>query len=89
VRKRYVARGMVQGVGFRWFVRDAAAKLSVTGWVRNLGDGSVELEAQAGENTLTAFEAEVKNEHPWAHVSELQTQVIAPVEREAGFDIRT
>lgn len=37
-----VVRGRVQGVGFRWFVRDTAAARDVTGWVRNRADGAVE-----------------------------------------------
>lgn len=41
---RVVVRGRVQGVGFRWFVRDAATAHAVTGWVRNLRDGAVEAE---------------------------------------------
>lgn len=80
---------MVQGVGFRWFVRDAAAKLSITGWVRNRNDGSVELEAQAGKNDLALFEAEIKNGHPWARVSGLEVQTVAPVWRDTEFEIRT
>lgn len=47
---RAVVVGRVQGVGFRWFVRQEARRLGVAGWVRNLSDGSVELET-AGEDT--------------------------------------
>lgn len=49
-RVRAVVVGRVQGVGFRWFVRQEARRLGVAGWVRNRADGSVELET-AGEAT--------------------------------------
>ncbi len=39
-------RGIVQGVGFRYFTRESAAGLELTGWVRNKMDGSVELVAE-------------------------------------------
>ena len=51
---RVVVRGKVQGVGFRWFVREAARRAELAGWVRNLPDGSVALEA-AGTPEGIAF----------------------------------
>jgi acylphosphatase len=47
--------GNVQGVGFRWSVRHAAKGFDVTGWVRNLPDGRVELQANGGEKEVRAF----------------------------------
>ncbi|MFH1062437.1 MAG: acylphosphatase [Candidatus Omnitrophota bacterium] len=47
--------GMVQGVGFRYQVRTIAAGCKVTGWVRNLVDGRVELVAEGAKETLENF----------------------------------
>ena len=47
--------GNVQGVGFRWTVRHAAKGFDVTGWVRNLQDGRVELQVTGEEDEVRAF----------------------------------
>ena len=45
-------RGMVQGVGFRWFVQREAARLGLDGWVANQVDGSVEVVAEGPDAAL-------------------------------------
>jgi len=45
IAKRYLIRGRVQGVGYRYFAQRAAADLQVTGYARNLDDGRVEVYA--------------------------------------------
>jgi acylphosphatase len=52
--------GRVQGVGFREALREEAARLGLTGWVRNRADGSVEALAQGSQEALAALLA-------WAH----------------------
>jgi acylphosphatase len=47
-----VVSGMVQGVGFRYFVRQHATQLGLTGWVRNLPNGDVELEAEGVRESI-------------------------------------
>jgi len=51
--------GKVQGVGFRLGAREAAGDLGVTGWVRNLSDGRVEISVEAKEDTLKDFLARI------------------------------
>lgn len=47
--------GGVQGVGFRWFVRDAAQRLDLRGWVANEADGSVRCVAEGPRTSLEAL----------------------------------
>jgi acylphosphatase len=51
--------GHVQGVGFRYFVRESAGILAITGWVRNLHDGRVELVAEGERDVLEKLLEEV------------------------------
>jgi acylphosphatase len=44
--------GQVQGVGFRWFVREEARRLGLSGWVTNLPNGDVEVEAGGERSSL-------------------------------------
>ena len=48
-------KGRVQGVGFRYHTQNAASKYGIKGWVKNIPDGSVEIEAQAPEKNLELF----------------------------------
>ena len=51
--------GRVQGIGFRYTVREIADSLAVCGWVKNLDDGRVEVTAEADEEVLHKFIAQV------------------------------
>ena len=53
--RRFLVRGRVQGVGFRWFVEREARLLGVAGWVRNNSDGAVEVFAQGTREQLSAL----------------------------------
>ncbi|HSR46454.1 MAG TPA: acylphosphatase [Anaerolineales bacterium] len=60
--------GLVQGVGFRYYVRDTAARLGATGWVRNRTDGRVEIVAEAEPSVLSNLEAQVRRGPPASRV---------------------
>jgi acylphosphatase len=56
VTARFLVYGMVQGVGFRWFVARHARGLGLTGYARNLADGSVEVVVDGPEDSLPELE---------------------------------
>jgi len=84
---RYLARGRVQGVGFRYFALKVAEELRVTGFVRNLPDGSVEVVAEAAESVLAQFEEKLRNGPSFGRVEHLDR---LPIEErgDTGFQIR-
>ncbi len=57
---RVLYSGQVQGVGFRYTVRTVATGFEVTGWVRNLPDGGVELIAEGAKDELDAFRQAIR-----------------------------
>ena len=63
--------GRVQGVGFRWFVREKARRLGLSGWVRNLPDGSVEVVAAGEGGQLDLLKEELRRGPPGAVVDGL------------------
>lgn len=76
----YVAvRGRVQGVGFRWFVRERARALGLTGWVRNRPDGSVEVLAFGDDTALQRLRALLRSGPTGAHVSDIEDQPESPL----------
>ncbi len=58
--RRFVVRGRVQGVGFRWFVEREARTLGINGWVRNNPDGSVEVLAMGTAEQLLALRGKLQ-----------------------------
>ena len=68
IARRFVINGRVQGVGFRWFTKDAAMREGVTGWVRNLPDGRVEALAEGDPDAVTRLEQALQTGPPGARV---------------------
>ena len=58
--RRFVVRGRVQGVGFRWFVEREAHMLGIAGWVRNNHDGGVEILAQGTRDQLAGLHSRLR-----------------------------
>jgi acylphosphatase len=85
--KRYLVRGRVQGVGFRWFVEREAHILGIAGWVRNNHDGSVEVLAQGTREQLSGLHARLRDGPPAARVDEVEISETKPAEGLNSFRI--
>lgn len=69
--RRYYVSGIVQGVGFRFFVERAANRLGIAGYVKNLRDGRVEVYAIGQPERLRTLKAELARGPRMASVSEV------------------
>lgn len=80
--------GRVQGVGFRWTVRNIAKGFDVTGWVRNLLDGRVEMQVNGDANEVRAFLDGIKQSEVGSYIrKQTENKLEKPVEAN-GFEIR-
>jgi acylphosphatase len=69
--KHYLVRGRVQGVGYRYFALEAAERLGVRGYARNLPTGEVEVHAEADEATLEMFKRALESGPRMARVTQV------------------
>lgn len=79
--------GKVQGVGFRFYTQKKAVELKIDGFVKNMRDGSVYIEAEATEVPLDRFIQWVRQGPDWARVDDMSIQE-KPVEGFKGFHIK-
>src|SRR5207244_6734696 len=77
--RRFIVRGRVQGVGFRWFVEREAHTLGISGWVRNNGDGSVEVLAMGTRDQLSGLRSRLREGPRAARVDDVQESEARPV----------
>lgn len=87
VRRRYRFSGLVQGVGFRWEAKMLAARLGLTGWARNEGDGTVTVELQGGEPSVREF-LRAMREVPRFDITEVEARELPVSEGETAFSVR-
>ena len=80
--------GNVQGVGFRWSVRHVAKGFDVTGSVRNLRDGRVELQASGDEEEVRAFLEAILQSELRAHIKKHSETPLLNPPAFRGFEIR-
>jgi acylphosphatase len=78
--------GRVQGVGFRYSVKELARGFEITGWVRNLRDGRVELQVCGQENEVIEFLEEILKSHLKGHIKRREVHSIESFQAK-GFEI--
>lgn len=87
-RIRAIISGTVQGVFYRASAQNEAKKLGLTGYVRNLPDGTVELEAQGESNDVDLLLEWCRQGPPDSEVTRITSEVIARVPGDGVFEIR-
>jgi acylphosphatase len=87
-RYAIIVDGRVQGVGFRYRVVVLATDHHLTGWVRNLNNGMVELEVQGEETDLAAFLSGLRKNDRFIRIDDYSVKSIQPHSGETGFHVR-
>jgi acylphosphatase len=86
--RQFVVTGRVQGVGFRFFARDVAAREGLHGWIRNRDDGGVEISAEGEVESLDRFERRIRQGPRGARVEQVEVSDLGPTGSDTGFEIR-
>ncbi|MGA9039391.1 MAG: acylphosphatase [Terriglobales bacterium] len=85
--RRFLVRGRVQGVGFRWFVEREAHILGIAGWVRNNEDSSVEVLAMGSRDQLIGLRSRLQQGPRAARVDHIEESDAKPVSGLTTFRI--
>ena len=88
IARQIFYEGRVQGVGFRYTVRNIATGYEVTGWIKNLPDGRVEMQAAGEESELREFLEAVKESELNAHIRMVSEHSVPHFTDVKGFEIR-
>ena len=86
IRRHYIFYGWVQGVGFRYRAYHAAHRFGVTGWVRNLPDGTVEMELEGTEADIDEVILTIER-GDWIRIDNVRIEDI-PLEGDSSFRYR-
>ncbi|MFY9553992.1 MAG: acylphosphatase [Blastocatellia bacterium] len=86
IARRFIVRGRVQGVGFRYFAIRAARETGVVGTVRNVPDGTVEAIAEGSPAEVDAFRAALEQGPSYARVDHVDEIELASTGGYTSFD---
>jgi acylphosphatase len=78
IARRFLVRGRVQRVGFRYFAEEMARIEGINGFVRNLPDGRVEVLAEGDAESVVRFERAIRRGPTGARVDDIETESLDP-----------
>ena len=87
VARKFVIRGDVQGVGYRFFAQRAAARHQVIGYVRNCSDGTVEALAEGQADDVEEFKKDLATGPQWSAVQHVEEINLEPTGEYSSFRI--
>lgn len=87
VARKFLVKGEVQGVGYRFFAQRAAAQHQVVGYVRNCPDGTVEALVEGPASNVQAFKDDLVTGPQWAVVDQVEEIVLEPTGSYSAFRV--
>jgi acylphosphatase len=87
VARKFLVKGEVQGVGYRFFAQRAAARHQVVGYVRNCPDGTVEALVEGPASNVQAFKDDLVTGPQWAVVDQVEEIVLEPTGTYSAFRV--
>lgn len=87
VARKFLIKGEVQGVGYRFFAQRAAARHQVRGYVRNCPDGTVEALAEGSEGDVEEFKKDLVTGPQWSRVEQVEELSLDPTGLYASFRV--
>lgn len=88
IQLHIVVSGEVQGVGYRYYTQMKAIQYGITGWVKNLQGGGVEILASGEKAALERFIDEVRRGNPFSHVNHIEVNETEKTDTYKSFAIK-
>ncbi len=87
IARKFIVKGIVQGVGYRFFTQRAAAECGITGYVKNLENGDVEVVAEGEQTDMENFKRKLLAGPQYSIVKSLEEIVLEPTNGFPSFRI--
>ncbi|MGA9226462.1 MAG: acylphosphatase [Mesobacillus sp.] len=88
IQLQIIVSGEVQGVGYRYYTQMKAIQFGITGWVKNLQEGGVEILASGENDNLERFIDEVRRGNPFSTVDHIEVNETVKTETYRSFAIK-